>query len=245
MPLRVRDVVGDDLLGQALDDGGLAHAGLADEHRVVLGAPRQDLHDPLDLFLAADDGVKLAFTGRLGQVATELVEDERRRRGTLGGAACRGGLLALVAREQLDDLLADPVEVGTELHQHLRRNALALADEAEQDVLGADVVVPELERLAKRQLQDLLRTRRERDVPAGCLLALADDLLHLGTDGLERDAQALQCLGGDTLTLVNHPEQNVLGADVIVIEEPGLFLSENHDPSGPVREPFKHGAAPP
>ena len=29
----------DDAPGQALDDGGLADAGLADEHRVVLGAP--------------------------------------------------------------------------------------------------------------------------------------------------------------------------------------------------------------
>ena len=28
----------DDAVGQALDDGGLAHAGLADEHGVVLGA---------------------------------------------------------------------------------------------------------------------------------------------------------------------------------------------------------------
>ena len=28
----------DDALGEALDDGGLADAGLADEHRVVLGA---------------------------------------------------------------------------------------------------------------------------------------------------------------------------------------------------------------
>ena len=37
---RLGHVVGDDLLGQALDDGGLADAGLADEHRVVLGAAR-------------------------------------------------------------------------------------------------------------------------------------------------------------------------------------------------------------
>jgi hypothetical protein len=35
---RLGHVVGHDLLGQALDDGGLADAGLADEHRVVLGA---------------------------------------------------------------------------------------------------------------------------------------------------------------------------------------------------------------
>ena len=36
---RVGHVVVDDLLGEALDDRGLADAGLADEHRVVLGAP--------------------------------------------------------------------------------------------------------------------------------------------------------------------------------------------------------------
>ena len=35
----LRHVAGDDALGQALDDRGLADAGLADQHRVVLGAP--------------------------------------------------------------------------------------------------------------------------------------------------------------------------------------------------------------
>ncbi len=45
---RVGDVVVDDLLGEAFDDGGLADARLADEHRVVLGAPAEDLHDPLE-----------------------------------------------------------------------------------------------------------------------------------------------------------------------------------------------------
>ena len=33
----------DDALRQALDDRGLAHARLADQHRIVLGAPLQDL----------------------------------------------------------------------------------------------------------------------------------------------------------------------------------------------------------
>ena len=56
-------------------------------------------------------------------------------------------------------------QVGAELDEHLGGDALALADETEQDVLGADVVVAELERLAQRQLEHLLRPRRERDVP--------------------------------------------------------------------------------
>ena len=72
---RVGDVVADDLLGEALDDRRLADARLADEHRVVLGAAAEDLHDPLELAAAADDRVELLLAGELGEVATELVED--------------------------------------------------------------------------------------------------------------------------------------------------------------------------
>ena len=69
-------------------------------------------------------------------------------------AAAGGDLLALaagVAREQLDHGLTDAVEVGAQLLQHLGGDALALADQPEQDVLGADVVVSELQRLAERR----------------------------------------------------------------------------------------------
>jgi hypothetical protein len=60
-------VAGDDALGEPLDDGGLADAGLADEHRVVLGAPRQHLHDAADLLVAADHRVELAARAGLGR----------------------------------------------------------------------------------------------------------------------------------------------------------------------------------
>ena len=167
---RLGDVVGDDLLGQALDDGGLADAGLADEHRVVLGAAAEDLHDPLELAGPADDRVELLLAGELGEVATELVEHERAALARLASAVpvappvpapadLLAALRALVARQQLDDLLAHAAEVGAELDEHLGGDALALADEAEEDVLGADVVVAELERLAQRQLEDLLGPR--------------------------------------------------------------------------------------
>ena len=68
------DVAVDDAPGEALDDGGLAHAGLADEHRVVLGAPAQHLDDPADLLVAADDRVELAGAGRVGEVAPVLLQ---------------------------------------------------------------------------------------------------------------------------------------------------------------------------
>ena len=131
-------------------------------------------------------------------------------------------------------------EVGAELDEHLGGDAFALADQAEQDVLGADVVVAELQRLAQRQLEDLLRPRRERDVAARGLLALADDLLDLLADRLERDAERLERLGGDAFALVDQAEQDVLGADVVVVEHPGFFLSQDDDPPRAVGEPLEH-----
>jgi hypothetical protein len=145
-----------------------------------------------------------------------------------------------VAREQLDDLLADTGEIGAQLHEHLSSNALALANETEEDVLGADVVVSELQRLAQRQFEDLLGARRERDVPARRRSALTDDLLDLRTHGLEGDPERLERLGGHTLALVDQPEQDVLGADVVVIEKARFLLRQHHDPAGPICEPFEH-----
>ena len=68
------DVAGHDALGEALDDRGLAGAGLADQHGVVLGAPRQDLDDAPDLLVAADHRVELPALGQLGEVAAVLLE---------------------------------------------------------------------------------------------------------------------------------------------------------------------------
>ena len=64
----------DDALREALDDRGLADAGLADQHRVVLGAPLQDLDAAPDLVVAADDRVELALPRALGQVERVLRE---------------------------------------------------------------------------------------------------------------------------------------------------------------------------
>ena len=67
-------VAADDPLGQALHDGGLAHARVADQDRVVLGLAGQDLDDPPDLGVPADDRVEPA-AGRVGdQVAAVLLQ---------------------------------------------------------------------------------------------------------------------------------------------------------------------------
>jgi hypothetical protein len=159
---RLRHVAADDGLSQPLDAGGLADAGLADQHRIVLGPPRQHGHDPLDLGLPTDHRVQLVLPRGLGVVPAELVQHHRRRRrAALLRRPGGGGLLALESAQQLQHLVTDPVEVGAQLDQHLGGNTFALTNEAEQNVLGADVGVVDLESLPEAQLEDFLRPGSE------------------------------------------------------------------------------------
>src|SRR5581483_4986087 len=105
--------------------------------------------------------------GELGQVATELVEQLGRLlalalRSADAGAGTRGcgaALAAAGAGQHPDHLVADLLRVGVEVEQDPSRDTLVLAYEAEQDVLGADVVVSQAQSLAQRQFEHLLGTR--------------------------------------------------------------------------------------
>src|SRR6185437_3030187 len=58
-----------DALRESLDDGRLADAGFADEHRIVLRAARKHLYHAADFLVAADYGIELALARRLGEIA--------------------------------------------------------------------------------------------------------------------------------------------------------------------------------
>ena len=77
-----RHVAVDDALRQALDDGGLADAGLADQHRIVLGAAREHLDGAADFLVAADHRIDLAVARGLRQIAGIFLQ---RVIGVLGG----------------------------------------------------------------------------------------------------------------------------------------------------------------
>ena len=47
------------------------------------------------------------------------------------------GFRGIVAEQQLDHLLTDPIEASAKLDEHLGGSTLALADQTEQDVLGS------------------------------------------------------------------------------------------------------------
>src|SRR5699024_1074141 len=85
-----------------------------------------------------------------------------------------------------------------------------------------------------------LGARGEGNVSRRRLAALADELLDLLPNRFEADAEALQGLGGDALTLVDEAEQDVLRTDVVVVEHPGLFLGQNHHSPRAVGKPLEH-----
>ena len=150
----LRHVAVDDALGQTLDDGGLADAGLADQHRVVLGAAGQHLDGAADFLVAADHRVDLAVARGLGEIAGVFLE---RVVGVLGRARVGGAALAQRVDGGVEVLRRD---AGA--RQDLAGLAVLLERKREQQPLDRDVAVAGL-------LGDLLRLiehareRRRRD----------------------------------------------------------------------------------
>src|SRR5690606_3536695 len=129
----------DDALGQALDDRGLADAGLADQHRVVLGAPLQHLDGAADLLVAADHRVELAGFGAGGQVDGVLLQ----------GLALVLGILALhllAAAHGLDGALQGLLAQAGGL-QRLAGLALVLERGQQEQFAGDEGIAPLLRQL--------------------------------------------------------------------------------------------------
>ena len=125
-----------DAAGQPFDDRGLADAGLADQHRVVLGAARQHLDDAADLLVAADHRIELLLARHLGQIAAVLLERLVGAFGILVGDALR----AADAGERLQDRIAGDAVL---LQQLRGRGAAALVGQRDEQMLGADELVLE------------------------------------------------------------------------------------------------------
>ena len=214
-------------------DRRLADAGFADERRVVLGAARENLNDALDLVAAADDRIELVVARELREVAAVRVE--RRR---LALALGRGRLT--FGAEQRGRLHAHLGRIDAEVGQHARGDAFTLADQAEQQMLGADVVVIELARLFEGELDHALGARREDHLLLDGLAAAADDRFDFLANLRQIDAERLEDFRGEALAFGDDAEQNVLGSDVVVPEPLRFFLSQHDAASRALGERFPH-----
>ncbi len=101
---RFRHVAIDDAQSQPLDDRRLADAGLADQHRIVLGAPRQHLDGAADLLVAANDRIELAVARSVGEVAGVFLQ---RVILVLGARRVGGAALADVVDRRVEGLRGD------------------------------------------------------------------------------------------------------------------------------------------
>ena len=106
-------------------------------------------------------------------------------------------LLQAVA-EQVEHFFADVFELQAEVHQDLGGDAFLLAQQAEQQVLGADVVVVEVAGLFHRVFDDLLGARRLRQLAhRDHVRSGLDDLLDFEADLAQVDVEVLQHVGRD------------------------------------------------
>ena len=60
---------------------------------------------------------------------------------------------------------------------------------------------------------------------------------------LQRDVEALEDASGNTFLLAQQPEQQVLGADVVVLKAAGLVLRQDDDLPRSLREPLEQRKA--
>ena len=129
-----------------------------------------------------------------------------------------------------DDLVADLVEVDPERLQDAGGDPLALADEAEEQVLRADVVVAEPAGLVDGELDDALGAWGQPDLADDRSVAATDDEFDRGPDLGQLDVHVLEDARGDALALADEAQEQMLRADVVVVEPLRLVLRRASGP---------------
>ena len=204
---RLGHVALDDALGDSFDDRRLADARLADEHRIVLRAPREDLHHATNLLVATDDGIDLALASGLGEVTAILLE----RQELPLGLAIRDALGSSHGRERRQQLVVGDAAGGHHGGLHL---AIVLG-EREEEVLDGDEIVLERLRFVLRTTDDLHRPARERRLGAA---GHARELRNVLVDTTEERVGVASGLDedwkGDSTLLLEHRLDEVLRRDL-------------------------------
>ena len=124
---------------------------------------------------------------------------------------------------------AHAIQVDAQAAQHVDGNAFALAHKPKQQVLGADIVVAHEARLVDGQLNHPLGAGGQGGLAKGRAFAAADCALD-GADNLAGlHAQLAQNLDGNAVFLAHKAEQQMLGADIVVVEAQRFFLGQRQN----------------
>ena len=128
----------------------------------------------------------------------------------------------------------------------MRGDAFVLAQQAQQDMLGADVVVAEGARLFEGEFEHLFRARGGGELALGDDVGTAlDHLLDFEADFLDVYVHIAQDVGGHAAAFLDEAEEDVFGADIVVVEALRLLTGIGHDLAGAVGEAVVvHAASP-
>ena len=110
-------------------------------------------------------------------------------------------------------------------------------------MFGSDIIVVQVAGFLDRVVDDLLGPRRVGEPAHDDLFSarsVLDDLLDFEPDLAEVDVEVLEDVGGDPRAFLHQPEQDVFGADVLVVEALRLLVGQLHHLAGPVCESFIH-----
>ena len=144
-----RHVALDDPVSEPFHNSRLTDAGLADQNRVVLRTAAKYLHHTPDLFIPADDRVKLALTRHVGQIDRVALQRLVLRFGIL----IRDALRTSHRRERFQDGVV--IRSGA-LQQTARRIVFLLGD-GQQQMLGRDEFVLETLGFLESRIEHLVR----------------------------------------------------------------------------------------
>lgn len=150
---------------------------------------------------------------------------------------------AASAGEHLGHLSAHLFALDAEGAQHaegdgLLHLAVITAEQRQEQVLRADVAVAEGRALLGRQLDYPPCPGGEGKVAPRRGVASAHDELHGGADPVRSRAQVAEHLGGDALSM-RETKQQVLRADVTVIQRTGLVFGPHQGLLRSIREPLE------
>ena len=190
---------------ETLDDGGLANARFADEHRVVLGATREHLNRATDLVVAADDRIDLAVASALGEVGSVLLECLELLLGVRGGNPVRAAHFA----QRLQNFLRSDAQ--TRVHR-------------EHEVLGGEVVVLQVLLISLGHLDDVAQFTAEARLTAAVSAGQFGDSLVGRVAHHERgEAELLHERTDDRVVLGHERAQEMVRGEFGVVQALGLI----------------------
>ena len=247
----LRHVAVDDHLREPFRDRGLADSRLADEQRVVLAPPAQDLDRALDLVAASDEGIDLAEARLLVEVGgVRLQRALSTRLGRLlvlvGGAE---GLAFLVVVD-LGDSVRDVVHDIEPRHvlpvEEVHRLGLALAEDRDQHVGPGHLLLAGGLHVEHRALEHALESERglglalvARGEHRRVLLQIAHErapqLLDLDSAGAQHLARGGVVEQGEQQVLDGHELVPLLAGIAEGAVEGELQLLAQHDVNPPQR----------